>query len=260
MSENDLIKIIPNFDAWIIGDDPATERVFNAGKNLKIAVKWGIGIDNIDIEACKKYNIKFTNTPGMFGEEVSDIAIGYLIMLSRELHIIDQKVRNNVWYKPCGLTLKDKNVGVLGYGNIGQTVVRKLKAFEMNIKIYDPFYNYCQTLEELVTNIDYLVITCPLTKETYHCINEDIISLMNKDSFIINVSRGQVIYEKDLIKMLDRKHLRGVALDVFEIEPLEENSKLKEYNCVFGSHNGSNTIEAVNGTNKKVIDYIVENI
>ena len=156
--------------------------------------------------------------------------------------------------------MENKNVCVIGYGNIGQTVVRKIKAFQMNIKIYDPYYDYCKTIEEAIKESDFLIITCPLNNQTYHIINKNILSLMSKNAFVINVSRGSIINESDLIEMLNNKHIQGVALDVFEEEPLKYNSPLKKYNCIFGSHNGSNTIEAVDRTNKKVLDYILNNI
>ena len=122
MSENELCKIIGNYDAWIIGDDPCTEKVIKAGKKgkLKALVKWGVGVDNVDFDACKKYGIPVTNTPGMFGEEVSDIALNYLLTLTRETHIINKKVREGIWYKPAGRTLTNRKVALVGFGDIGR--------------------------------------------------------------------------------------------------------------------------------------------
>ena len=136
LTENELLNIISDFDIWIIGDDPATRTVFEKSK-LKIAVKWGIGTDNIDINACNDLNIKFTNTPNMFGQEVSDIAIGYLLMLTRQLHQIHNQVINNNWFKPMGISLYDKKCSVIGYGDIGKTLCHKLLSFSLNIHVYD---------------------------------------------------------------------------------------------------------------------------
>ena len=91
LTENELIKLLPDYDGWIIGDDPVTEKVLKSGKKLKGCIRWGIGTDNVDFEACRKLNIPIVNTPNMFGEEVSDIAAGYLICLSRQIHLIHQK-------------------------------------------------------------------------------------------------------------------------------------------------------------------------
>ena len=144
MSEEDLCKIIGNYDGWIIGDDPCTENVIKAGikGKLKALVKWGVGVDNVDFDACKKYNIPVTNTPAMFGEEVSDIAINYLLTLTRETHIINKKIREGVWYKPAGRTLTGRNVALIGFGDIGRCTARKCLAFNLNVNVSDPgFYH-----------------------------------------------------------------------------------------------------------------------
>ena len=110
LSIEELKKIVPEHDGWIIGDDPATHEVFSAGKlgNLKAAVKWGIGVDNVDFEACKELEIPITNTPNMFGSEVSDLAVGYVIALARETFEIDRAVRQGEWPKPRGISLSNK--------------------------------------------------------------------------------------------------------------------------------------------------------
>ncbi len=270
LSENELLKIISDYDIWIIGDDPATRIIFEKSK-LKLAIKWGIGTDNVDINACQDLNIKFTNTPNMFGEEVSDIAIGYLLMLSRKLHHIHYEVLNNNWYKPIGISLYNKKCCVIGYGNIGQTLCRKLLSFKININIYDPLYIdevnkddkkliFNKTIEDAILNVDIIIVTCSLNKYTKYMINKDLIYLSKRGVYIINVSRGQIVKEKDLIELLDEGYVSGAALDVFEEEPLKVNSLLKNYNCILGSHNGSNTVEGVDRTNHKVLEFIINNI
>ena len=106
LSESELIELLPNFDGWIIGDDPATQKVFEAGQRglLKAAVKWGIGVDNVDFKACEALGIPIINTPGMFGGEVADVAVGYVIALARHTFEIDRGVRESNWPKPRGLS------------------------------------------------------------------------------------------------------------------------------------------------------------
>ena len=122
LSEVELIELLPDFDGWIIGDDPATQRVFEAGHrgSLKAAVKWGIGVDNVDFKACKILGIPITNTPGMFGAEVADVAVGYVIALARHTVEIDRGVRDGAWPKPRGISLANRTVAVVGYGDIGR--------------------------------------------------------------------------------------------------------------------------------------------
>jgi len=268
LTEDELVNIIHDVDGWIIGDDPATERVFTVGKNnkLKAAVKWGVGVDNVDFKACEKLNIPISNTPNMFGDEVASLAVGYLLSLSRQTFYIDREIRKGNWVKPAGRSLKDKTIALIGFGDIGKSTAKFLKAFDMNINIYDPFatkskvdlenYTFC----EFPTNLefaDYVVITCALNSSTSKMINFSSISKMKDGGSIINVSRGGLIDETSLIQGLNSGKIAAVALDVFENEPLSIDSEfIKMDNCILGSHNGSNTIEAVERASLKSIDLL----
>ncbi|MEJ6662336.1 MAG: phosphoglycerate dehydrogenase [Bacteroidia bacterium] len=264
MTEDELIEILPTMDGWIIGDDPATERVFAAGVagNLKAAVKWGVGVDNIDFEACKKLGIPIINTPGMFGNEVSDVAIGIMINLTRKLHDIDREVRKGNWIKPVGNSTIGKKVGIVGFGDIGLAIGRKLKAFDMEIVAYDPnassqFNIPILNFPEDIESLDYLFLACALNKSTHHLVNKETLARLKDTAIIVNVSRGPLIDEKALIESLETGKFRGVGLDVFEEEPLSTSSPLVRFdNCFFGSHNGSNTKEAVDKTSHKAIELI----
>ena len=130
LSIEELIQLLPQHDGWIIGDDPATREVFAAGKagQLKAAVKWGIGVDNVDFAACKDLGIPITNTPNMFGAEVADIAMGYVIALARETFQIDDGIRQGHWPKPRGISLAGKTVALVGFGDIGKSTARRLLA------------------------------------------------------------------------------------------------------------------------------------
>ncbi len=260
-SEDDLIKIIAKYDIWIIGDDLATFNVIKTGSKGKLTwiIKWGIGMDNINLDACQKFNIKVNNTPHMFSEEVSDIAIGYIIMLARNLHLINEEVSKGNWFRPTGMSLTNKKVVLIGYGSIGKVLFNKLLVHGLKVDIYDPFI-YKNTLKSVLTNADFIIITCALTSSSYHLLTWDEIKLAKKGVYIINVARGGIIKETDLITAFKKDWVSGVALDVFEEEPLPLNSELKNYNCIFGSHNASNTKEAVEMTNKKVIEYISDYI
>lgn len=256
LNESELIDLIPNYDGWIIGDDYASRKVISTAKlgKLKAAVKWGIGIDNIDFDAFKDFNIPIENTPMMFGAEVADIALAYLISLSRMLFFIDYEIKvNNTWPKPAGISLYGKKVGIIGLGDIGKNLAKRLIACDMKVIAYDPniIKNEIENIEVLdwpnkINELDFLVFTCSLNKETYHMLNESILDLCKDGIFIINVARGPLIDEDALIHSLKNGKVKAVALDVFEYEPLSSKSLLREnkYN-IFGSHNASNTIDAV---------------
>lgn len=280
MTEDELINIVTQYDGWIIGDDPATRKVFEAGAKgkLKACVKWGVGVDNVDFDACKDLNIPISNTPGMFGEEVSDIAIGYLLCLTRKIHTINEENRKGNWVKPCGISLTGKKVCLIGFGDIGRCTARKLLAFNLNVYVSDPGFEQvngeikCKynkelkvekslnnvkitNFEDALTDADFIILTCALNKHTYHLLNKENITYAKSNVKIINVARGPLIKEDDVVSLQEEGFIDSVAFDVFEEEPLNKDNKLlSNKNNMFGSHNGSNTLEAVNNTTHIAID------
>ncbi len=268
LSEEELIKIVPDVDGWIIGDDPATKKVFTEAKKgkLKAAVKWGVGVDNVDFNACKELNIPISNTPNMFGGEVADLAVGYLIGLARESYFIDKEVRKGNWVKPSGISISGKTIAVIGLGDIGRQTVNRLKGFNVKILGYDPFVDnsldalrdvHFLPLDDIFMRSDFIILTCALTESSKHLINAKSISKMKDGVRLINVSRGPLINENDLIIALLSGKVHSAALDVFEVEPLSKNSELLKLDkCIFGTHNGSNTIEAVSRASIKAIDIL----
>ena len=265
LSEKEIIDLLPSYDGWIIGDDPATRLVFEAGKkgNLKAAVKWGIGIDNVDLSACKDLEIPIINTPFMFGSEVADIALAYIIGLARSLFYIHvENMFNNAWVKPAGISLAEKNIAVIGLGDIGRQLVRRLIACDMKVTAYDPFVQVSEIplisreiWPNSIENMDFIVFTCSLTKENKHMLNSKTLQLCKKGVYIINVARGPLIDQEALIFALKSGKVQAVALDVFEEEPLEENSLLRHmpFN-ILGSHNASNSKDAVRRASFSAID------
>lgn len=269
LPEEELIKLVPEFDGWIIGDDPATRAVFEAGKkgNLKAAVKWGIGIDNVDFAACKDLGISITNTPNMFGAEVADIAVNYVTALARETYYIDRQVREGFWPKPRGTSLAGKTVGLIGYGDIGKNTAKRLIAADMTMIVYDPVFNESNNTDQIqftkwpdrISECDFLVFTCSLNEKNHHMLNAEVLAACKKDVRVVNVARGPLVDEQALITALQSGQVHSAALDVFEVEPLPNNSPLRKMErCIFGSHNGSNTAEAVAATNNRAIKKLFE--
>ena len=267
LSEEELIKLVPQCVGWIIGDDPATRRVFKAGVDgkLRAAVKWGIGVDNVDFDACHDFNIGISNTPNVFGDEVADVAIGYLISLARHLHRIDRGVREFKWPKFRGVSIRNKTVGIVGYGDIGKQTAIRCEAFGLNIIIYDPGVNNVK--ENLTLNIwpeqiercDFLIFTCSFNLQNRHMFNERVIDQCKGGVSVINVARGPLIDEAALISALRSGKVASAALDVFEYEPIPFESELRNFDtCILGSHNGSNTLDAVSKVNNLAIKTLIE--
>lgn len=269
LSEDELCEMVPHVDGWIIGDDPASARVLEAGAagKLKAIVKWGVGVDNVDFEAAKRLGLPATNTAGVFGREVADVAMNYVGGLARQTFLIDREIRNNkAWPKPRGISLADRKVGLVGFGDIGRNTAKRLLAADMDVIVYDPFYKpvdgldvTAKTWPEGVEDCDFLVFTAPLNDATRHMFNEDVLEKVKPGVRIVNVGRGPVVKETALLKGLEDGRIHSAALDVFEIEPLDHNSPLRSYErCIFGSHNGSNTEDAVRRVSHQAIGYLYD--
>lgn len=268
LTEEELIRLVPTVDAWIIGDDPATKEVFEAGKagKLKAAVKWGVGVDNVDFVACKDLDIPISNTPQMFGDEVADLAIAYLLGLARESYRIDREVRQGNWIKPSGMSVTGKTVAVIGLGDIGRSTVKRLSGFGVTIHAYDPFTSLLPhevgatailNFPERIEDADFVILTCALTPSSKHMINKNTIAKMKDGVKIINVARGPLVNEDDLLTALQTGKVSAAALDVFEIEPLQIEHPFRGFEqCIFGTHNGSNTVEGVRRASFKAIELL----
>lgn len=262
LPEAELIARLPQYDGWIIGDDPATRAVFAAGMagKLRAAVKWGVGVDNVDLVAARELGLPITNTPGAFGGEVADVAVAYVTMLARELAAIDRGVRAGGWPKPAGISLAGKTAGLVGFGDIGRNVGRRLAAADLRLIAYDPGLAEAPAGVELaawpsrVEECDFLVFTCALTPKNRHMLNAEVLARAKRGVRVVNVARGPLIDEAALAAALASGQVRSAALDVFEVEPLPADSPLRGFEqCVFGSHNGSNTVDAVRRTSERAI-------
>lgn len=271
LTEQELMDLLPHHDGWIIGDDPANRNVLECGRNgsLKAAVKWGVGVDNVDFSACEELGIEIAHTPNMFGAEVADVALGYVIGLARHTFEIDRGVRAGEWPKPRGISLAGKVAAVLGYGDIGRSLVARLRAVGMSVIIYDPYVDpnivpadvSLATWPDRLSESDFVVVTCSLSNSSRHMIGVESLEQARDGVRIVNVSRGGIIDEAALVDGLQSGRVFSAALDVFEEEPLPGDSPLRAHpRCVFGSHNASNTAEAVERTSRIAIDKLFEMI
>lgn len=273
LREEELIRIIGRFDGMIAGDDELTARVLQHAKKMKVIAKWGIGVDGIDLGEAARLDITVKNTPAAFSDEVADVAIGYIILLSRRLHEIDRRVREGEWNSTQipGISLAGRTLGVIGVGNIGREVCRRAATMRMDVVGYDIFpppedflketKTRMASFDELIASSDFISLNCNLTKENHHLLNRDAFSGMKRGVFIINTSRGGLIDEKALTGALQEGIVAGAALDVFENEPLPDNSPLRTFeSCIFGCHNSSNTQEAVKRVNEMAIHNLIEGL
>jgi len=270
-SSKDMQELITGCDVVIAGDDVIDREVLEAGKQdrLQTVIKWGIGTDNIDKTAAQELGISIMNTPGAFSDEVAEAAWCFILMLARGYHLMHQSILEGEWLKIEGRSLTGLTLGAVGMGAIGQAILRRGKAFGMNAIGYDPAQieprdlkaiNTKQVgIDAVLSQADILVLSCNLTPENHHLINATSLAAMKPQSYLINVARGPLVNEADLYLSLKSGHIAGAALDVFEVEPLPKKSPLRTLqNCVFGTHNGSNTKEAVERVNRLTVDMALQ--
>ena len=248
----------------VTGGFNTNKQFLNNFKNLKIVSVFGVGYDGVDLNFCKKNNIVVTNTPKVLTKDVADLALGLMISLSRKIYDSHKFIIENKWTeKPFPLTrsLSEKIVGIVGLGEIGKAFSNRAKSLSMEVVYTGPNkkkskFKFYKNLNEMVKKVDYLVLTCIGGKSTKNLINKKVIKSMKQSSMIINVSRGSVINQDDLIYSLQNKKIAGAALDVFEDEP-KINYKLKKLkNILLSPHNASETLE----TRKKMATLSKENI
>ena len=252
--KEEMLKLIKDVDGIIIGIDELCAEIIEEANALKVISKYGIGLDNIDINMATNKKIIVTSTPTANVDAVADLAFGLILSLARRIPEADKKTKSGKWEKIIGKSVWEKTLGVIGLGKIGRQVVKRAKGFEMNILAFDIVKDkkFVQkygikyvNLEKLLRKSDYITIHIPLNDATRNMISYEELEKMKKDAFLINTSRGGIIDEEALYDALRNNKLRGAALDVYNNEPLRE-SPLKELdNVIMTPHIGAYTEEAI---------------
>ncbi|MBD1162841.1 hypothetical protein IDG48_04715 [Pelagibacterales bacterium SAG-MED12] len=257
LKEKDLLRLVKNIHGVLCGDDEFTEKVLKKANKLRVLSKWGTGIDSIDLKTCKKLNIKVYNTPGAFTESVATQALALIFSFNRKILENHNNIKNGIWNKLEGSTLKDQNIGIIGLGNIGVRIAELLLPFQC--KVYGNDIKKIDIKKLKKTNLKIksknfifqkskiIIISTDLNQTTKHLINFKTSKLIKNNPLLVNIARGPIISEKALILLLKKNIISGACLDVFEKEPLKKNSKLMKFNnIIFTSHNAFNTTQEVN--------------
>ena len=248
----------------VTGGFKTDKKFLKKFKNLKIVSVFGVGYDGVDLNYCKNNKIVITNTPKVLTDDVADLALGLMMSLSRKINEAHNFILKKKWSKrPFELTtsLANKTVGIVGMGEIGKAVSKRVNSLSMKIVYFGPNkkklkYKYFKNLKDMASVIDVMVITCIGGRKTKDLINKTIFKLMKPSSIIVNVSRGSVINEVHLLKVLNQNLIGGAALDVFEMEPKINNKFLKLKNVLLSPHNGSATFE----TREKIANISSQNL
>ncbi len=252
LEAEDLLQFAGQFDGTICGDDRYTPEVIAACvPRLKVIAKWGTGIDAIDQEAAAEHGVKVMNTPNAFTVPVSESVLTAILCFARNVPWMDKAMKTGEWKKINGHTLSESTVGVIGVGNIGKAVLRRVRPFGAKLYGYDivdiaPDFvlenNVEMTdLRTLLEKSDYVCLCPSLTPSSRKIMNAETLSWMKPTAVLVNASRGPVVDEPALIEALQAGKLRGAALDVFEFEPLPKDSPLMQMDNVLLSPHNTNS-------------------
>ena len=271
LAEPELLKWVEDVDGVICGDDQFTEKVLRTAKRLKVISKWGTGIDSIDREEAEKLGIMVYNTPNAFTDPVADTVLGYILSFSRQIPWTDSEMRAGKWEKRTCTALRNQTLGVVGVGNVGKAVIRRAIGFGMRIlgndikEITRDFLKdtgtMMLTLDELLRESDFISINCDLNPTSYHLIGKRELNLMKPTAYLINTARGPILDEEALIGALKNRAIAGAALDVFEVEPLSQDSPLKQFdNCLLSPHNSNSSPEAWERVHRNTIQNLIDGL
>lgn len=256
LTAQDLVGQIGDYDCIIVRSaTKVTKEVIDAGKNLKVIARGGVGVDNIDVKHAQSKNIMVLNTPAASAISVAELAIGHMLAVSRFLHVSTSEMRQGKWPKKeygKGIELYKKTLGVIGLGNIGKEVARRGLAMGMHVLAYDPpfapmdFFVEITTREKLLATSDFITLHIPFDKQRGPTIGKAEFDLMKKGVVIVNCARGGVVDQQALLEALESGKVAAAALDVFEHEPPTEAEKalINHPRVSVSPHIGGSTVEA----------------
>ncbi len=254
LNSTQLKTALRGVHGYIAGLDEITREVLEAADSLRVIARYGVGVDRVDLAAAKERGIVVTNTPGANSVSVAELAVGLMLSAARGIPGAAAATRAGGWPRTTGITLRNKTIGLVGYGAVGRCVAERLKAFDCRLLAYDPFPPddpsagvAMTTLESLLGEADIVSLHAPVTAETDRMAGEAFFAQMKPGSFLINTARGELVDEAALLRALESGRLAGAALDVFDREPLPADSPLLlSDKIIVTPHMAAHTDDAMN--------------
>jgi len=251
----ELAREIGKYDALMVRSaTKVTRDIIERAERLKVIGRAGIGVDNIDVDAASEKGIYVVNSPTGSTRSVAELTFALMFALARHIHRADATMRQGIWAKKKlkGIELLGKTLGLIGSGNIAREVAKMANCLGMKVLVYSPHCTQekasemgaeLKSLEDIFRESDFVSLHIPKTEETYHMVDERLLSLMKPTAYLINVARGGVVDEEALYKILKERKIAGAALDVYEKEPPEKSPLFELENVVFTPHIGAATKE-----------------
>ncbi len=271
LSSDQLIEAMKTADVLVptVTDSINAEIIVKAGKKMRLIANYGTGVDNVDLAAARKKGITVTNTPDVLTEDTADMTMALILAVPRRLAEGEKVLRAGLWkgWTPTwmlGHRIHGRRLGIIGMGRIGQALARRAKGFGLSVHYHNRHRvheeieaeleaTYWESLDQMLARMDIISINCPHTPATYHLLSARRLKLLQKHAYVVNTSRGEVIDEAALTRMLVAGDIAGAGLDVFEHEPAVNPKLLGLDNVVLLPHLGSATIEGRIDMGEKVL-------
>jgi D-3-phosphoglycerate dehydrogenase / 2-oxoglutarate reductase len=260
MQADEMVTFVEGCVGLIVGTDQVTDAVLTAGP-LRAVVKFGSGLDSIDLDAARDRKVAVDSTPGANARSVAELAIGLMLALARDIPLHDRAVREGQWARRSGMELEGKTLGLIGCGAIGSEVLRMARGLGMEVLVHDPYADTGAlniSLDQLLPASDIVSLHMPLTDETAGMINADRLRAMKQGALLINTARGGVVDEEALVAALQDGHLGGAAFDSFASEPPGDSPLLRLDSFIASPHAGASTVEAAERTGVRAVRRLLE--
>jgi phosphoglycerate dehydrogenase-like enzyme len=263
MRADELIPLVGDVDGWIAGLDEITRSVIAAAPRLKVIARYGVGTEQVDLEAARERGIVVTNTPGANADAVAELTIAFVLALARRITAAERSARAGIWSPVRGLTVAGRSIGLVGLGAVGRAVAIRARALGCRVLAREPAPDTefaashgieLVELDELLSRADFVSLHVPLLPETRGMVNEAFLERMKPGSFLINTARGELIDESALVQAVTSGHLAGVALDTLAQEPPPTDAPLLHLDTVIVTpHIGAHTDGATNAMGRAAL-------
>lgn len=271
VDSDELLKAVKEIDALVVRSrTKVTPKVVDAACDagrLKVVIRAGIGLDNIDLKACADAGIEVYNTPNSSANAVAELALGQMISISRNVDLANIEMKKGLWNKEkyMGVELAGKTLGLIGYGRIACELAKKADALGMNVIFSDKSDKCCDNfkqveLDELLAKSDFISVHIPGGVSNYYFINDTEFNKMKDGVYLIDLARGGVVCEGALLKALNSGKVKAAAVDVFENEPSDNKELLCHPKVSVTPHIGASTFEAQKNIGTEVVERLVERL
>ncbi len=253
LDKETMMRLLADCEGLIVGVDPVDEEVIASAPKLRAIAKYGVGVDNIDLDAAKARGIAVSRTVGANSEAVADYAVALMLAVARKVPLIDRTCRMGSWKKITTIDVSHATLGILGLGAIGKNVAKRAQGFDMEVLAYDVFWDDAYaaahhitkaTPEEIFRRSDFISVHLPLLPETENFISKPQLAMMKPNVILINTARGGLINEDDLLNALENGTIYGAGIDAFCEEPPKDPRWFTLDNVVIGSHCAASTAGA----------------